>query len=78
MIPTRESRNALMTILKAGGTIEFGRVTICDISRYVNFSTGKRKWQVTSDDYRKQFSELYADMNEAIDVFLNILRVTKG
>lgn len=71
-------RHAIVTILQSGGTVEFGRVTICDITKHVKFNTGKRRWQVTSDDYRKQFSELYTDINEAVEVFLGILKVTRG
>jgi len=71
-------RQEIREILTKGGTVEFGRVTICDISRYVNFNVGRKKWQVHSDDYRRPFSQLYGDLNEAIGVFMNILKVTNG
>lgn len=71
-------RDAIREILIKGGTVEFGRVSICDISRYVNFNVGRKKWQVHSDDYRRPFSQLYGNLDEAIGTFVNTIRITNG
>lgn len=72
-------RDSIRDILVNGGSVEVGRVTICDINDYYRYGHfGKKRWQVDSDDYRMKHSELYENIGEAVGRFLKIVKVTKG
>ncbi len=68
-----EMHRAVEKLLDNNCSIEYGRLQICDLGNYVQGrKTLDRRYQVTSDDARFRFSEIYIKPAVAIDKFLAI------
>lgn len=60
-------------MIKMGYTLEYGRLSVCDIRKYApDQKYSKTPYQVHCDDFRKPFSELYDDLEKAVLEFLKI------
>ena len=69
-------RQSVKRLLESGHTVDFGRLTICDLG---NFSATrkslKRRYQVECTDARLRFSEIYETLELAVDKFCGIRAV---
>lgn len=67
--------NAVKRILDAGGYVEIGKVSICDVSVFLQSRERfENRFQVISEDHRFPYSNIYVKDKVAIDKFVAILR----
>ena len=68
-----EAYRAVEKLLNMKCSIEYGRLQICDLGTYIQGrQVLDKRFQVTSDDSRFRFSEIYIKEAVAIDKFLAI------
>lgn len=60
------NRTILVEMLENGYDISFKRLSMSKLARF------RRPYQVHCDDYRQQFSELYEDINDAVEKFVEL------
>jgi hypothetical protein len=65
------NENTIRQILFSGGCLEFGRLSISPLDRYYRYGN-INQWQVHCDDSRSLHSEVYHDINKAIQIFIQI------
>jgi len=66
--------NYYKNVLLDGCSIEYRKLSICDLRDYYNFYRKRRDplYQVHCDDPKHKFSKVYKDINEAIRSFVTI------
>jgi hypothetical protein len=58
-----------------GSAVECNRLSLCCINDYMKFSSNRNiKYQVDCDDYRLKFSQLFDDIHEAVEKYIEIKR----
>ena len=70
---------AIETVLMTGCAIESGMLSLCDLGYFVQSRKPlDRRFQVTSEDARFRFSEIYMKESVAIDKFIAIKNYLDG
>lgn len=70
------NREAIKKLLMSGYNVEFGALSICNLARHTNTrGLFNRKYQVDSNTGKFLFSEIYSDIDIAIDKFLGIRNI---
>ena len=61
-------------VLLDGCSIEYQKLSICDLRDYYNFYRKRRDpiYQVQCDDSKNRFSKTYKNINEAVNNFIEI------
>ena len=72
-------RNYYRNVLLDGCSIEYQRLSICDLRDYYNFYSKRRDpiFQVHCDNSKNRFSQIYKDVNEAVNSFIEIKKKLK-
>lgn len=60
------TRESIVLLLKENFDIVYKKLSIYTINRKI----GGVLYQVNSEEYRRQFSKVYKDINDAVDYFL--------
>ena len=64
---------AIKELIISGHSVDFGRLTICDLGEEVQTRRGMKKlYQVECNDARYRYTEIYSNLNVAIDKFMAI------
>lgn len=69
------NREAIKEIILNKGTVNYGKLTICDIRLWSNYK-GNRYYQVYCET-KDRFADNYVDLDEAIDKFLELKKLIK-
>lgn len=63
--------DVIRSMLSEGVEFTYGKLTLCDLTKYQNYR-GKRRWQIFCDDKNLKFFQLYVDIDQAIEKFLEL------
>ena len=60
-------------VLEDGSSVECNRLSLCCINDYLrNSSIRGVRYQVDCDDYKLKFSQLYENLEKAVDKYMEI------
>lgn len=67
--------NIYEQVLEDGSSVECNRLSLCCINDYLRSSRATSiRYQVDCDDYRLKFSQLYEDLEKAVEKYVEIKR----
>ena len=71
---TMSETNYYRRVLLDGCSIEYKKLSICDLRDYYNFYRRRKNpiYQVHCDDSKNRFSKIYKDINDAVNIFNEI------
>ena len=66
--------NYYKSVLLDGCSIEYHRLSICDLRDYYDFYRRRKDaiYQVHCEDSKNRFSKIYKNINEAVETFIEI------
>jgi hypothetical protein len=69
----------LKAVVSDGYIVMYKQVSLCDLKDHVDFvaRTGKRMYQVHSDNSKMKCSDVYYNIDDAVDRFLEIKRIVR-
>jgi hypothetical protein len=72
-------RESIKTLLKGGCSVQYGQLSICDLRHFVHSRENLDKiYQVDCNDSKFVFTQIYANLNTAIDKFCLIKGIIDG
>jgi len=75
MIKNQEDRikKDYMSVIYAGCIVTYKNITLCDLTDHVPYLKNKTsKYQVHSDNSKVKFSEIYYNIEEAVNKFIEL------
>ena len=71
---TVNDNNYYKSVLLDGCSIEYKRLSICDLRDYYNFYRRRKDpiYQVHCDDSKNRFSKVYKNISDAVNTFIEL------